>query len=131
MNKEYAIILHVDDDEDDLSIIGDALKDAHQSLNIVAANDGHQALQYLEQSMQLPDLIILDINMPGMNGRETLKAIKQHEAWRDIPTVVLSTSSDPLDKEFCNSYQVDLVTKPMEITELRDTARLLLGYVKD
>ena len=131
MNKDNAIILHVDDDEDDLYIIGDALKNAHQSLNIIEANDGHEAISYLEQTEKLPDLIILDINMPGMDGRETLKILKQHEYWKTIPTVVLSTSSDPLDREFCSSYQVDLVTKPMEITELRKTARVLLDYVVD
>jgi len=130
MNKESTLILHVDDDEDDLFIIGDALKKAHQSLNIVEANDGNEAIQYLKQAQQLPDLIILDINMPGMDGRETLKVLKQHEHWKAIPTVVLSTSSDPLDKEFCNHYQVDLVTKPMEITELRKTAHVLLDYFK-
>ena len=131
MYKERALILHVDDDEDDLYIIGDALKSAHQSLSIVEANDGNEAIQYLKKTEQLPDLIILDINMPGMDGRETLKVLKQNEEWKAIPTVVLSTSSDPLDKEFCSSYQVDLVTKPMEITELRKTAHLLLEYFKD
>jgi CheY-like chemotaxis protein len=129
MKEKELLILHVDDDEDDLFIIGEALKNAHHSLQIVGASDGHEALRYLQQSTETPNLIILDINMPGMDGRETLKHLKHHEHWKTIPTVVLSTSNDPLDKQFCNSFQVELVTKPMEITEVRKTAQALLNYI--
>lgn len=127
--KEPLVILHVDDDEDDLFIIGDALKNVHDSLSIVSANDGSEALRYLQESETAPHLIILDINMPGMDGRETLKHLKQHDHWKTIPTVVLSTSSDPLDIQFCKRYDVDLITKPMEINEVRKTAQQLLQYV--
>ncbi|ANE51450.1 response regulator [Flavisolibacter tropicus] len=127
--KEPLVILHVDDDEDDLFIIGEALKTAHDSLHIVSAGDGNEALRYLQGSDTTPHLIILDINMPGMDGRETLKHLKQHEQWKSIPTVVLSTSSDPLDQQFCKNYEVDLLTKPMEIIEVRKTAEQLLQYV--
>ena len=129
MKEKELLILHVDDDEDDLFIIGEALKSAHQPLRIVGASDGNEALHYLQQSSTMPNLIILDINMPGMDGRETLRQLKQHNQWKSIPTVVLSTSSDPQDKKFCNAYQVDLVTKPMEITEVRKTAHVLLNYL--
>lgn len=127
--KEPLVILHVDDDEDDLFIIGEALKAEQDTLHIVSAGDGNEALRYLQENKAAPHLIILDINMPGMDGRETLKHLKQNEQWKTIPTVVLSTSSDPLDKQFCNRFEVDLLTKPMEINEVRKTAQQLLQYV--
>jgi len=122
------LILHVDDDTDDILLIGEELKAVDESLNIVGASNGHEAINFLEQTSQLPHLIILDINMPGMDGRETLSVLKQHEQWKSIPVVMLSTSSNPRDKEYCNSFQVDFLTKPMEIAELRNTAKVLLNY---
>ena len=129
MKELKKLILHVDDDEDDLLLMEEALKEVNKTLEVVGARDGRQAIRYLEQGGGLPDLIILDINMPGMDGRETLSMLKKHNSWKGIPVVVFSTSSNPADKAYCASFDVDFVTKPMDMGKLRETARQMVESV--
>jgi CheY-like chemotaxis protein len=76
-----------------------------------------------------PDLILLDLNLPGTDGREVLVVIKQHQTFRAIPVVVLSTSLSPKDVEACyqsgaNSY----LLKPMNFAQLKELIRATLDY---
>jgi CheY-like chemotaxis protein len=99
------------------------------SLDIHRFVDGDEALDWLNQVHSNPDLIILDLNLPGTDGREILVIIKQTKSLKAIPIVVLSTSSNPKDIEACyqsgvNSYML----KPMNINELKDSLRVMLDY---
>lgn len=81
-------------------------------IRILHAVNGRQALDYLES--ERPDLIIMDIRMPQLNGKETLAIIKQHEDWRRIPVVMMSTSANPDDVDFCyQNYTNAYLVKPM------------------
>lgn len=99
--------------------------------------DGDDALDFLDRlgeyqdasDVCYPDLIILDLNLPGTDGREVLATIKQSKALKKIPVVVFSTSSNPKDIEACyqsgaNSY----LFKPMNINELKESVRMMLDY---
>src|SRR5215203_3708183 len=100
-------IFYAEDDLDDLFIVKQAFQIYDGTIRIVHANNGLEALEMLQNLHEkdtLPCLILLDINMPGMDGRETLIKIKQHERWRDIPAVVFSTSSSSLDREFASKW---------------------------
>ena len=108
-------ILCVDDDSDDLQLLNETLCDTYKDFEIVEAHNGRQALDLLQQlknSGQHPSLIILNINMPVLNGKETLSIIKTDEAFRSIPVVVFTTSGSESDKKFCSLYGVEMVTKP-------------------
>jgi CheY-like chemotaxis protein len=99
------------------------------SLDVHRCVDGDEALDWLNQAPSNPDLIILDLNLPGTDGREILVTIKQTKKLRSIPIVVLSTSSNPKDIEACyqsgvNSYML----KPMDINCLKDSLRVMLDY---
>jgi CheY-like chemotaxis protein len=99
------------------------------SLDVHRCVDGDEALDWLNEASSHPDLIILDLNLPGTDGREILVTIKQTKKLRSIPIVVLSTSSNPKDIEACyqsgvNSYML----KPMNINELKDSLRVMLDY---
>jgi CheY-like chemotaxis protein len=99
------------------------------SLDVHRCVDGDEALDWLNQAASNPDLIILDLNLPGTDGREILVTIKQTKKLRSIPIVVLSTSSNPKDIEACyqsgvNSYML----KPMDINCLKDSLRVMLDY---
>jgi CheY-like chemotaxis protein len=106
-------------------------------LKIDRCIDGDNALDFLNrdgeyqdsQNVFYPDLIILDLNLPGTDGREVLATIKQSPTLKKIPVVVFSTSSNPKDIETCyqsgaNSY----LLKPMNINELKESVRMLIDY---
>lgn len=124
-------VLCVDDDADDRHFMADAIRDLHTTLQMAEATNGKEALQFLEQAKQigtLPCLILLDLNMPVMNGKEVLIKIKQDDALKDIPTVVFTTSSSELDKLFCNRYQVEIITKPPQYDAFVATVQKLINY---
>src|ERR1700683_2958494 len=118
---DLARVLVVDDDEADVALIREAL-DAHRVPSQVhIARDGVEALQYLRAEIPAgprPDMILLDLNMPRMDGREVLSAVKQDPGLADIPIVVFTTSGQPRDiaasySRHANAY----VTKPLDLDD--------------
>lgn len=92
-------ILLIDDDPDDQIIFIDALNEIAAGIDCVTANDGFEALGYLETMVPVPSLIFLDLNMPVMNGFECLTLIKKEDRFKSIPVVIFTTSDDPTDKK--------------------------------
>lgn len=137
-NSKTAVILLIEDDPADQELTRRALVgDVVQSeLHIVS--DGEEALEYLthtgrfadnKQEAPLPDLILLDLNMPKMSGREVLAKIKEHERLRIIPVVILTTSQQETDivRSYnlgCSSY----ITKPVEVSSFIEIIRELGSY---
>ena len=123
-------ILCVDDDSDDLQLLNETLKDTHEDFEVIEAHNGRQALdllQKLKKSGEHPSLIILDINMPILNGKETLSIIKTDEVFKSIPIVVFTTSGSESDKSFCNLYGVEMVTKPPVFKTVKTVVHKLLN----
>jgi CheY-like chemotaxis protein len=119
-------ILYAEDDADDLFIVQQAFEKHHGEINVVHAYNGFEAMEYLNQSEvagSLPCLIILDMNMPGMDGRETLIRIKQSETLKDIPVVIFTTSSSQHDKSFAEKWGAEFITKPLVFSELEELAK--------
>jgi CheY-like chemotaxis protein len=131
-------ILICDDDEDDRMLTQQALEDAHISNALRFVEDGEQLLDYLYQrgafggetgAAPRPGLILLDLNMPTMDGREALRLIKQDATLLDIPVVVLTTSS--LDEDIIKSYKLGVnsfITKPVTFSGLVDAMNVLGRY---
>ncbi len=131
-------ILICDDDEDDRMLTQQALEDAHISNNVRFVEDGEQLLDYLYQrgsyagetgAAPRPGLILLDLNMPKMDGREALKTIKEDPTLSDIPVVVLSTSR--MDQDITRSYQLGVnsfITKPVTFSGLVEAMYVLGRY---
>jgi two-component system, response regulator len=131
-------ILICDDDEDDRMLTQQALEDAHISNALQFVEDGEQLLDYLYQrgpfsgetgSAPRPGLILLDLNMPKLGGREALKVIKGDPTLRDIPVVVLSTSR--LDEDVARSYALGVnsfITKPVTFSGLVEAMHVLGRY---
>src|SRR5207248_2466932 len=126
-------ILWADDDPDDLMLMKDVLKETHQFFKIVEVHNGMQALSYLKKCnpSDLPCLIILDMNMPVLNGQETLAILKNEKDYHSIPIVVFTTSNSELDKAFCNRYNVDMITKPPEYSSLHQVIMKLISYCNE
>ncbi|MGN6163185.1 MAG: response regulator [Flavisolibacter sp.] len=124
-------ILWADDDADDLMLMKEILLKNNRNYEIVEVRNGKEALDFLKQAKEaahLPCLIILDINMPILDGKETLSILKKEEAYQSIPVVVFTTSNSELDKLFCNKYQVEMITKPPHYKSLENAVLRLLNF---
>jgi CheY-like chemotaxis protein len=88
-------ILQVEDDEDDRVLFAWAFKKAGIDVSIVYAGDGAECMKVLET--YLPEVIFLDINMAGMNGKDCLKLIRQQQKFNDIPVIIATTSDHEAD----------------------------------
>ena len=131
MKKKEAILL-VDDDPDDLFFLTEALQDIDDEHTYVEAYDGEAALEILKgmnKKGERPALIILDINMPILSGRELLTILKSHPVYNTIPVVVFTTSSNPFDRQHCQQYNVDLITKPLSHKGLHGLAKHMLSHI--
>lgn len=123
-------VLCVDDDPDDRDLIQNAIFDIDPSFTVDFAENGRDALIYLKNSVNtgLPCLIIMDINMPIMDGKQAIAEIKKWEKLNRIPLVVFSTSSHPADLNFCKRYDVELVVKPSSLRKITEEAQRLLHH---
>ena len=124
-------ILWADDDADDLMLMKEILLKNNRLYNIVEVRNGKEALDYLKISREngkLPCLIILDINMPILDGKETLSILKKEEEFSSIPVVVFTTSNSELDKLFCKKFQVEMITKPPHFKSLENAVLRLLNF---
>ena len=124
------IVLCVDDDPDDRELIRNAIFRVDPSYTVAHATNGKEALQFLHRATEtdLPCLVILDINMPVMDGKQTLAEIKRHDKWNEVPVVMFSTSAHPSDLFFCQQFGVELVTKPANFNQITMEAERLLQH---
>jgi CheY-like chemotaxis protein len=112
MKSSAAAILYVDDDPDDQYLFLEALKEIRPNIHCYLASDGEKALAVLRE-VATPLCIYLDLNMPRMNGMETLKAIKTDSKLSDVPVFILTTAkSTVIEKEARESGAVDYLVKP-------------------
>jgi len=119
------IVLYADDDIDDKMWISEACKAVNELLELHFVENGRQVLQYLH-SNELPSLIVLDLNMPDLDGRQTLKAIKNHVEYQHLPVAVVTTSSSRLDREVCIRLGAAIfLTKPDTYSEWQHIVRRL------
>ena len=119
-------ILYAEDDLDDLFMIRQAFEQFDGTTQILHSSNGFEALEQLNKAKaegQLPCLIILDINMPGMNGREALIRIRQSDDFKNIPVVLFTTSSSEMDKAFARKWGAEFITKPLVFSELEALAK--------
>ncbi|RYZ19273.1 MAG: response regulator [Chitinophagaceae bacterium] len=122
-------ILWVDDDTDDLEMFSEAVAELQLGISVLYARNGREALELLEDGATrnaLPCLVILDMNMPQMSGRETLVALRQHEHFAALRTIVFTTSENPLDRLTCEKFGVPLYVKPRTYQQLKETIREFL-----
>lgn len=127
-------ILMADDDEDDRMLAQDALSESGVAATLAFVSDGVELLAYLQNAVRsnsnrIPDLLLLDLNMPRLDGRAALLEIKRDPALCKLPVVVLTTSNAAGDIDACyaggaNSY----ITKAVTFQGLVDTMRNLGNY---
>jgi two-component system, chemotaxis family, response regulator Rcp1 len=131
MTKE---VLLVEDSPGDVRLTREALRDADASVRLHVAIDGVEAMAFLNRegayaNAPRPDFILLDLNLPKMDGREVLARIKEDESLKTIPTVILTTSD--ADTDVARSYQLQAncyLTKPVQLDEFEALVRSVTDF---
>lgn len=120
-------ILIVDDDTDDREIIRDAFESLADHYDYVFIENGDRLMEFLNNcGDEWPSLIMLDLNMPGKDGREALKEIKLHPQFQLIPTIVFTTSSSVRDKKTVYSLGANcFITKPDTFHKLTELTKAI------
>ena len=135
--KKTIPILIADDDQDDLDMIQEALRESRLLNNVHSVNDGEELMDYLHHRGKfsdsvlypVPGLILLDLNMPRMDGREALREIKKDPNLRQIPIVVLTTSQ--AEEDIFRTYDLGVnsfITKPVSFESLVKVMKTLGQY---
>ncbi|MDR6560348.1 MULTISPECIES: response regulator [unclassified Arcicella] len=135
--KKSVVILIADDDQDDRIMTQEALNDYNVINQVKSVEDGVELMDYLRRNGKFnnpienprPDLILLDLNMPKIDGREALKIIKSDADLRSIPIIVLTTSNSDVD--IIKSYDLGVncfISKPVTFTRFIEVIRTLGKY---
>lgn len=125
-------ILYADDDTDDKEWVREARAVVDASLVLVFVENGRQVLEYLSQKgpEAYPSLIVLDLNMPELDGRQTLKKLKIHPLYKTIPVAIVTTSANRIDRDVCRQLGASLfLTKPDTHTEWQNIIRHFIPFV--
>ena len=133
MKKELVILL-VEDNEGDIVLTVEALKEAKINNKVVVVRDGEEALNYLYRqgpyvNAELPDIILLDINLPRIDGKEVLGKIKSDEHLKFIPVVILTTSDS--EKDIMESYVNHAncyITKPVDFNKFMQVVMMIKSF---
>jgi CheY-like chemotaxis protein len=129
-----AHVLLVEDNQDDIELTLEALKDSKVQIKIEVVSDGISALAYLRRTgtfadRRRPDLVLLDLNLPMMDGREVLREIRTDPDLTDIPVVVLTTSED--ERDILKAYSLHAncyITKPVDFVQFTEIIRQVEGF---
>ena len=122
----------MEDDEDDITFFELALKKQAIATQLTTLTDGDQVMPYLTDTNEHPDLLVLDLNLPKLAGRDVLTQVKQSAVGQAISVVILSTSSAREDNDFCLANGADrFLTKPASLISLSTMlAEVLVVAVK-
>jgi len=109
-------ILLVEDDPLDIIDISRQLDRQHIIYQLQTGHNGEDALRILEGSAELPDIVLIDINMPKMNGLELLQAIRQREEWKNLKCFIITSSDEKIDRRAGRLLGVSgYITKPLKL----------------
>lgn len=131
--KEIDILL-VEDNEGDIVLTMEALDDARILNKVYVKRDGAEALDFLYSKIdnntnELPDLILLDINLPKIDGKEVLHKIKTHPTLKKIPVVMLTTSSSEVDiLESYNNHANCYIIKPVDLNKFFNIVKAIENF---
>lgn len=127
-------ILLVEDSLGDIELTKEALHETKLKVNLSIVMDGEQALKFLKKEddyrdAKTPDLILLDLNLPKVDGRAVLKEIKEHPELKRIPVAVLTMSQ--ADEDILQSYNLHVncyITKPLNLDRFLDVVKAIEGF---
>lgn len=124
-------ILLVEDDPDDIELMQEALIDNNITYQLETISQGDRVISHLEVCKKFPDVIILDLNLPKLHGREVLSRIKTSDSFKNIPVVILTTSSSPVERDFClKAGASSFITKPSTVDGFNETVAEIVNIAR-
>jgi CheY-like chemotaxis protein len=120
------VILYAEDDFDDFESLKEALDQLTDQQTLWHAKNGEEAVSFIENADPLPSLVVLDLNMPVMDGKEVLHWLKQRDAYKHIPIMIFTTSSREEDVKLCQNYGCTFFRKPTLYRDLLHVAQTML-----
>ena len=129
-----SLVLYADDDTDDQQLIREAFEEFSSILDLVLFNNGTELYSYiqkLEPFQPKPCLIILDINMPVEDGKQTLKKLRNLNDYNEVPMVLFTTSTLPSEAAFADSYNAGFITKPLYAKQIHLILNELIEHCTD
>jgi CheY-like chemotaxis protein len=122
------LLLYAEDDLDDFESLEDAVRQLTNKYELINARNGTEVISLLQNdlSKHLPCLIVLDLNMPIMDGKEVLSWLKKEEAYSNIPVMVFTTSSREDDVKLCQTHKCTFFRKPTLYRDLLHIAQTML-----
>ena len=120
------VILYAEDDFDDYDAIKEALEQLSRNFTLIHVKNGLEAIEYLKNNQQVPDLLVLDLNMPVMDGKEVLVWVKEEAGLKDIPVMIFTTSSREEDVKLCQKYHCTFFRKPTLYRDLLHIVQTML-----
>jgi len=130
-------LLIVEDSNEDFETLQRLLGRSDFTIPTYRCSSGDEAMAFLQHTGRYtnaedaprPGMIVLDLNLPGTDGREVLRRIKQNEHFKAIPVVVFTTSNNPRDIEVCYNYGVNsYIVKPIDFAQLKHDIQTLVNY---
>ena len=119
-------IMFVDDDQDDVEIFSDALRNLDPGVEITVAENGLKALDLLNN--KLPGLIVLDLNMPFLDGKQTFEKIKANPKLGDVPIIIFTSSVNPADRMMFDTLGISFITKPDTVAGIDTVVGVMLDH---
>lgn len=132
MNKKH-IVWYADDDEDDRELISEIFS-AFEKVELILFNNGLELLSFLQNTdddKAKPCLVILDMNMPILDGKETLVTLRKRTDFDDVPVILFTTSNQPREKEFAFKYNAGFISKPVVVSQLENIAEIFIDHCAD
>lgn len=124
-------ILFVEDDMDDREFFLETIQKIDPSMEVVLMENGVEAMQYLgqvqEEAARMPGLIVLDLNMPYLDGRQTFQRIRSEARLANIPVIIFTSSLNPNDKAFFNDQGVEFISKPFDFKYMNSIVSHMLS----
>lgn len=126
------LILAVDDDVDDLELFCDAVREVDPSIKLISACNGEEALNFLQrETIAFPDFVFLDINMPRLNGRDCLRAIRNDKSTRHLPVIIYSTSLSEADKRLFKELNAEVMIKSACYSEIIASLKRIMTQLRE
>jgi CheY-like chemotaxis protein len=129
-------ILVAEDNPADVYLLREAFSLEGQEVDMTVVTDGEQALDYVQRqgsfsNVAIPDLIVLDLNLPKSDGSDVLRCIRESDAYRGVPVVVLTSSDSPRDRKTIESLGAScFITKPSDLDSFLALGRTLIGFIQ-
>ncbi len=115
-SKPKRIVLYADDDPDDRDFVREAFAEHTSDIELVTFPDGIELFKFIchtQKNTESPCLIILDVNMPMLSGKETLRMLRGRKGYEDTPVILFTTSISPHDASFAERYGAGFISKPL------------------